>query len=68
MLGEKGAKPRTIMKILGHSSPVMSMTYIDLSDREVLREYQQVLGSGGWPVRHWRRRCRASCHPQRWTG
>lgn len=45
-LAEKGAKLRTIMTILGHSSVGMSMVYAYISDREVLHDYQAVLGPG----------------------
>ena len=45
-LAEKGAKLHTIMKILGHSSASMSMVYAQISDREVLRDYQAVLSPG----------------------
>jgi hypothetical protein len=43
---EKGAKLNTIMRVLGHSSASMSMVYAQISDREVLRDYQSVLGPG----------------------
>lgn len=45
-LAERGAKLRTIMNVLGHSSATMSMVYAQISDREVLKEYQSVLGPG----------------------
>lgn len=45
-LGERGAKIQTIMKILGHSSAGMSMTYTSLSDPVVLADYQAVLTPG----------------------
>jgi site-specific recombinase XerD len=45
-LAERGAKLHTIMKILGHSSASMSMIYAQISDREVLRDYQSVLSPG----------------------
>ncbi len=45
-LAEKGAKLRTIMSVLGHSSVGMSMVYAYISDQEVLKEYQSVLGPG----------------------
>src|SRR5438128_826297 len=45
-LAERGAKLRTIMSVLGHSSASMSMVYAQISDREVLKEYQAVLGPG----------------------
>ena len=34
------------MAVLGHSDPGMSLVYAQLSDREVLRDYQAVLGPG----------------------
>jgi hypothetical protein len=34
------------MQVLGHSSASMSMVYARISDREVLRDYQAVLGPG----------------------
>jgi integrase len=45
-LAEKGAKMRTIMSVLGHSSVEMSMVYAYISDQEVLKDYQAVLGPG----------------------
>lgn len=45
-LAERGAKLRTIMNVLGHTSPQMSMRYAQISDREVLKDYQAVLGPG----------------------
>jgi integrase len=45
-LAEKGAKLSTIMSVLGHASASMSMVYAQISDREVLRDYQAVLGPG----------------------
>jgi integrase len=45
-LAERGAKPHTIMSVLGHQSPNMSMVYARISDAEVLRDYQAVLGPG----------------------
>jgi len=45
-LAERGAKLRTIMNVLGHSSATMSMVYAQISDREVLKDYQAVLGPG----------------------
>ncbi len=38
-LAEKGAKLRTIMSVLGHSSANMSLVYAQISDPEVLKEY-----------------------------
>ena len=45
-LAEKGARTQTIMKILGHLSAGMSMTYAHISDPIVLAEYQAVLQPG----------------------
>jgi integrase len=45
-LAEKGARTQTIMKILGHKSPGMSMTYANISDPVVLADYQSVLKPG----------------------
>ncbi|PVA69081.1 integrase [Mycobacteroides abscessus] len=45
-LGEKGAKLQTIMKVLGHRSAGMSMTYVSLSDPVVLADYSSVLKPG----------------------
>ena len=45
-LAEKGAKLRTIMNVLGHSSVGMSMVYAYISNQEVLKDYQAVLGPG----------------------
>lgn len=45
-LAERGAKLHTIMQVLGHESPAMSMVYARISDPEVLRDYQAVLGPG----------------------
>src|SRR2546426_10078301 len=45
-LAERGAKLHTIMKILGHSSVSMTLVYAQISDREVLKDYQAVLGPG----------------------
>lgn len=45
-LGEHGAKIQTIMKILGHRSAEMSMTYTNVSDPVVLADYQAVLQPG----------------------
>ncbi|WP_247882366.1 tyrosine-type recombinase/integrase [Azospirillum sp. TSA2s] len=45
-LAEKGARLHTIMSILGHQSPAMSMVYARISDPEVLRDYRSVLGPG----------------------
>jgi integrase len=45
-LAERGAKLHTIMSVLGHSSASMSLVYAQISDREVLRDYQAVLAPG----------------------
>ncbi|KPI04489.1 integrase family protein [Actinobacteria bacterium OK074] len=45
-LAEKGARMQTIMKVLGHKSPGMSMTYTHISDPTVLADYQAVLRPG----------------------
>lgn len=45
-LAERGARLHTIMAVLGHTDPGMSLVYAQLSDREVLRDYQAVLGPG----------------------
>ncbi len=36
----------TIMSVLGHVSASMSMVYARISDREILKDYQAVLGPG----------------------
>jgi integrase len=45
-LAERGAKLHTIMSVLGHQTPHMAMVYARISDAEVLRDYQSVLGPG----------------------
>jgi integrase len=45
-LAEKGARLHTIMKVLGHTSVSMSMVYAQVSDQEVRKDYQAVLGPG----------------------
>src|SRR5258708_3070965 len=45
-LAEKGAKLHTIMTILGHTSPHMTMVYAQISDPVVCQDYQAVLGPG----------------------
>jgi hypothetical protein len=45
-LAERGAKLHTIMKVLGHTSASMTITCAQISDREVLKDYQAVLGPG----------------------
>jgi integrase len=45
-LAERGAKLHTIMSVLGHTSVSMTLVYAQISDREVLKDYQAVLGPG----------------------
>ncbi len=45
-LAEKGARLHTIMQVLGHHSVGMSLVYAQISDQEVLKDYQAVLGPG----------------------
>jgi integrase len=45
-LAERGARLQTIMSVLGHRSVSMSLVYAQISDPEVLRDYQAVLGPG----------------------
>jgi integrase len=45
-LAERGARTQTIMKVLGHRSAGMSMTYSAISDPTVLADYQAVLKPG----------------------
>lgn len=45
-MAERDAKLDTIKKLLGHKSSDMTMTYAQISDREVLKDYQKVLGPG----------------------
>jgi integrase len=45
-LAERGAKLHTIMQMLGHNSVSMALVYAQISDPEVLRDYQSVLGPG----------------------
>lgn len=45
-LAERGARIQTIMSVLGHSTASMSMIYAQISDKEVLKDYQAVLGPG----------------------
>lgn len=42
-LAEGGARLQTIMDVLGHQSPHMSMVYIRVSDEAVLADYRAVL-------------------------
>jgi integrase len=46
-LAEGGAKLQTIMSILGHKSPAMSMVYSHISDGAIKGEYERVLSAGG---------------------
>jgi integrase len=43
-LAQRGARLRTIQKILGHESPGMSMVYMGITDEDVRQDYQAVLG------------------------
>jgi len=43
-LAQRGARLRTIQKILGHESPAMSMVYMGITDEDVRQDYQTVLG------------------------
>jgi integrase len=43
-LAARGARLHTIMSVLGHTSLTMSLIYAQLSDPEVLADYQAVLG------------------------
>jgi integrase len=45
-LAEKGAKLHTIMTVLGHASPHMTLVYAQISDPVVRQDYQAVLGPG----------------------
>lgn len=45
-LAERGARTQTIMSVLGHSTASMSMIYAQISDKEMLKDYQAVLGPG----------------------
>jgi integrase len=45
-LAQRGARLRTIQKILGHESIGMSMVYIGLTDEDVRQDYQAILGPG----------------------
>lgn len=45
-LAQRGARFRTIQKILGHESAAMSMVYIGITDEDVRQDYQAVLGPG----------------------
>jgi integrase len=45
-LAERGARIHTIMSVLGHRSPSMSLVYSRISDPEILRDYRAVLEPG----------------------
>ncbi len=45
-LTNRGAKLHTVMKVLGHQSFQMAVVYAQISDSEVLKDYQAVLGPG----------------------
>src|SRR2546427_12082702 len=45
-LTNRGARLNTVMKVLGHDSARMALVYAQISDKEVLKEYQAVLGPG----------------------
>lgn len=45
-LANRGAKLHTVMKVLGHQSANMALVYAQISDSEVLKDYQAVLGPG----------------------
>ncbi len=45
-MGERGARTQTIMKVLGHRSASMAMTYTHISDPTVLADYRAVVTPG----------------------
>jgi len=45
-LARRQARMRTIMNILGHASAAMTMRYLDITDEEVLEDYQAALEPG----------------------
>lgn len=45
-LARRQARMRTIMTILGHASAAMTMRYLDITDEEVLEDYQAALEPG----------------------
>lgn len=45
-MGERGARTQTIMKVLGHRSASMAMTYSHISDPTVLADYRAVVTPG----------------------
>lgn len=45
-MAERGAKLHTIMSVLGHNSTDMTMVYARISDKEVLKDYQNVISAG----------------------
>jgi integrase len=68
-LAEKGARVQTIMKVLGHKSPGMSMTYTHISDPTVVADYQAVLQPGASSTARSPRPCApAGSTKTRWTG
>ncbi|EJK92129.1 phage integrase family protein [Klebsiella pneumoniae subsp. pneumoniae DSM 30104 = JCM 1662 = NBRC 14940] len=42
-LGEAGTPIETISKMLNHSSPAVTMTYLDITQDEVNQTYQMVI-------------------------
>jgi site-specific recombinase XerD len=44
VLAQRGARLRTIQKILGHESVEMALVYIGLTDEDVRQDYQNALG------------------------
>ena len=44
-LAERGARLHTIMSVLGHTSVSMSLVYAQITEPEVLADYQAVLGA-----------------------
>ncbi len=45
-LTNRGARLNTVMKVLGHDSARMALVYAQISDQEVLKDYQAILGPG----------------------
>lgn len=45
-LAESGARLHTIMSVLGHRSPGMSIVYARISDEAVKEDYEKILGPG----------------------
>lgn len=50
-LAEGGARLQTIMAVLGHRSPAMSLIYASLSDPTIKQQYQDALNRGSNNVR-----------------